>query len=107
MKITEREQYFIISSIFIGIGAFLLGGLTIYHVHKGDVNMKQIMLSEISAKSEISKEDARVYASSRGSRYYPWWCDGGAKIAKNNIVWYETKERAERDGYTIAKSCEK
>ena len=49
----------------------------------------------------------RVYASKRGKRYYPWWCDAGRKsIKEGNIVWFGSPAVAELEGYTIAKSCE-
>lgn len=48
----------------------------------------------------------RVYASQRGKRFYPWWCDTGMRSIKpENIVWYSSPQAAEQAGYQLSQSC--
>lgn len=46
-----------------------------------------------------------AYAGSRnGTKYYTPGCAGLARIKPENIIWFESKEDAELQGYTAA-SC--
>ena len=94
--------YVPVSMILVGIGSFLLGGLAVYTLlYEGDAG------GEITLEPILDgvPDDRRVYASKRGKRYYPWWCDKGSTILEENRVWYLNPESAELDGYTIAKGC--
>ena len=90
--------------IAVGVGSFLLGGLFVHSLHAPAKRMVPIQLTPITA--EVSVNDRRVYASQRGSRYYPWWCGAGSTLAKKNIIWYDSPEEAKAAGYTIAKGCQ-
>ena len=103
-KMFNERGYMIAAIILVGIGAFLLGGLFVYSFYKPTKTATDIHLTPLSV--ELSDNERRVYASSRGTRYYPWWCDAGNKIAKENKVWYSTPELAQVEGYSIAKGCQ-
>ena len=102
-KILNDRMYIFISIILVGIAAFLLGGLFVHSFHNSPEDSSKITLEPIQADVSVS---SRVYASARGKRYYPWWCDAGSRIAKENVVWYETAKEAEEKGYMIASACD-
>ena len=47
-----------------------------------------------------------VAASRNGKRYYYPWCGGLSRIKETNKIWFQTREAAEKAGYTIASGCE-
>jgi hypothetical protein len=44
-------------------------------------------------------------ASKNGTRYYFPWCGGSKQIKEENKVWFDTKEEAEKAGYSPAQNC--
>ena len=90
--------------VLVGIGAFLLGGLFVYSWYTPAKTAVDLQLKPLPTEQPYNEQ--RVYASKRGKRYYPWWCDAGSTIAKENKVWYDTPEAAQAAGYTIAKGCQ-
>lgn len=101
-KIFNEDRYPIIAVILSSIASFFLGGLFVYSLYNPAKIPTKVVLTP--AQTEITVH-TRVYASSRGKRYYPWWCDAGSTIAKENMVWYDAPGEAKKAGYTIAKSC--
>ena len=99
----NSRSYSIASIIVVGIGSFLLGGLTAYTMCHQPTDTP-VTLEPLLEGTEF--DDRQVYASKNGKRYYPWWCDKGRSIAEKNIVWFVTPEEAELKGYTISKSCQ-
>ena len=98
----NNNAYTIAIIVLVGIGSFLLGWLAAHSFYNPTKESTQVVLKPLQKDITLHR---RVYASSRGKRYYPWWCDAGNKITKENIVWYETPEKAKASGYTIAKAC--
>jgi len=43
--------------------------------------------------------------SKNGSKYHFPWCPGAKRIKEENKVMFETKEEAEKTGYTPAENC--
>ena len=104
MKDTFNDRgYVVVAVVLVGIGAFFLGGLFVYSLYRTSDAGATVRLTPLDF--EVSVYTSRVYASSRGRRYYPWWCDAGREIAEKNVVWYETPVLAEVAGYSIAKGC--
>ncbi len=52
----------------------------------------------------VSQEGSFV-ASKNGTRYYFPWCSGVKQIKEENKVWFQTREEAEKAGYTPAQNC--
>ena len=102
-KIFNARTYPVIAVVLVGIISFFLGGLLVYSVYNSAKGSPEITLAPLEVDTPVSR---RVYVSIHGKRYYPWWCDAGSKIAKENIVWYDTPEEAKGRGYTIAKGCQ-
>lgn len=44
-------------------------------------------------------------ASKKGSAYYFPWCAGAERITPSNMVWFTSREQAEKAGYAPAKNC--
>lgn len=44
-------------------------------------------------------------ASKTGAKYHLPWCSGAQRIKEENKIYFETKEAAERAGYTPAGNC--
>ena len=103
MKKIFKNSYVLLSVVLMGIGAFMLGGLFVHSLYKPAKQMASIHLTTLP--TTLPHNIRRVYASSRGTRYYPWWCDAGSRIAEDNKVWYDTPELAQEAGYSIAKGC--
>lgn len=45
------------------------------------------------------------FASKRGKKYYPIGCSAGKSIKQNNKIFFDSKEKAEKAGYTLSNSC--
>ena len=93
--------------VLVAFGSFFLGGFAVRSYYDTVAADREEALSLIPLDPEVSVSGSgRVYASSRGSRYYPWWCDKGKSISEANKVWFSTPQEAETEGYTIAKGCQ-
>ena len=94
--------------ILLASTSFLLGGLAIrfhYTQEEGKSGGGDVHLTPISPENSPAEGVERVYTSSQGKRYYPWWCEAGSSISPKNIVWFDTPEEAEEAGYTVAQRC--
>ena len=103
-KIFNKQKYTILAITLVGITTFLLGGLFVQALHSASEETEKIQLTPLSPEKQHTTK--QVYASSRGKRYYPWWCNAGNSIAEKNKVWYNTPAQAEKEGYQIAKGCQ-
>ena len=93
--------YSAIAIIMVGVSAFFMGRASI---QSEEVN-KQFTLEEIEVDKVSLKKVAEVYASSRGTKYYPIWCSAHETLSAKNKISFSSTEEAEASGYTIAKSC--
>lgn len=88
----------VILDIFIGFKTY-----SIYKSKSSDhlIYQKQsINNSALSANQDLS----RVYASSKGSKYYLSNCK--SSIKEENKVYFNTEIEAQNAGYQLSKSCE-
>ncbi|MDI9325494.1 MAG: hypothetical protein QM526_01795 [Alphaproteobacteria bacterium] len=95
---TNYPLLFVIIFFLANIFSFLFGGMLVYYT------MKPVHPKAVFETIESIDEDARVYASSKGKTYYPWWCH--SIIVDKNKIYFENKETAEAQGYTLAKTCQ-
>ena len=102
--LNNRATQMAVIIIVSNITSFLLGGLLIYILNDPVKGVADIVLQTLMPEQPYAGE-TRVYVSARGKRYYPWWCDAGSRISPENIVWYDTPQEAEGEGYTAAKAC--
>lgn len=105
--------------IGVGIASFFLGRLSIvdnnintdYGVKIIDTRDQQASIAKIEAdplvdndSPEIAKEK-RYVASKSGKLYYSLGCSGAKRIALKNMIWFSTKEEAEKSGFEFSSSC--
>lgn len=105
--------------IGVGIASFFLGRLSIvdsnintdYGVKIIDTRDQQASIAKIEADTrvdndspEIAKEK-RYVASKSGKLYYSLGCSGAKRIALKNMIWFSTKEEAEKSGFEFSSSC--
>jgi hypothetical protein len=55
-------------------------------------------------KAETTTENQYV-ASKNGTKYHLPWCAGAQQIKEENKIWFDSKDEAERAGYTPASNC--
>lgn len=53
----------------------------------------------------VNLEGRNFFASSRGSKYYPFGCSAGKTIKQENRIYFDTEEQAKEKGYTKSSSC--
>ena len=52
-----------------------------------------------------SREKSTIFGSKSGTKYYYSWCKSGNRVKLENRIYFESKERAEAAGRTIAANC--
>ena len=65
---------------------------------------RQAEFSENSSKS-FNFTGGSFVASINGKNYYPEDCPSAKRIKEENMIWFDSAEEAEADGYTPAKNC--
>lgn len=100
----------------VGIGSFGLGRLSVaVESPQGHDEIKIIdtqfpVISENINQSIINntidiQREKRYVASKNGKLYYSFGCSGAKRIIEKNMVWFSTKEEAEKSGYEFSSSC--
>ena len=95
---------------FIGLGLGLLikpGKPTPIIIDKNvkiGLPARQAEFSENSSKS-FNFTGGSFVASINGKNYYPKDCPSAKRIKEENMIWFDSAEEAEADGYTPAKNC--
>ena len=103
MKDVCNKWYVVIAMVLVGVGSFFLGGLFVHSLHDSS-GAASVQLRPLPTEQPYNER--QVYASKRGKRYYPWWCNAGNTIVEENKIWYDTPELAQKEGYSIAKGCQ-
>lgn len=55
--------------------------------------------------SASSNKSGNVVASKNGTKYHLPWCGGAQRIAKKNLISFDSIEEAQKAGYTPAANC--
>jgi hypothetical protein len=63
------------------------------------------LLPTASQSRSVSTTTGAFVASKTGKAYYLPTCAASSRILEKNRVWFETREAAEKAGYTPAKNC--
>lgn len=103
--------------ILVGLGSFELGRMSV----NSSQNSPTIELSSQEAnvikstQNEVLEQkyefkgvdlaDRAYFASSRGTKYYPFGCSAGKSIKEANRVYFATEEEATKAGYSKSSSC--
>lgn len=81
-------------------------GFKIYSIYKSN-NSDHLTYQKRSIDNSISSANqdlSRVYASSKGSKYYLANCK--SSIKEENKIYFNTETDAQNAGYQLSKSCE-
>jgi len=108
--------------ILVGLGGFGLGRLS--KAQNGSGVQIEYLNGPISGSIEPLSQGANVvealkseppytarglegnfFASSRGKKYYPVGCSAGDSLKMENRIYFNTREEAEKAGYTLSSSC--
>lgn len=124
-----KDILIVIIVILVGLGSFELGrlskenstsGIKILPAQAGEYSNENTnqgasaILSQNSSPTTIKTSSATqnsnsagktFFASNRGSKYYSIGCSAGKTIKQENKIYFDTKEAAERAGYTLSSSC--
>ncbi|MEK7066593.1 MAG: hypothetical protein AAB965_03440 [Patescibacteria group bacterium] len=102
IKSREREIFFVVSIILVGLIGFGLG-----RISKLDDNKVPITIRESASvvNSAVSTAPGKLVASKSGTSYHFPWCSGAKKISEANKVWFASVYEAEKAGYKKATNC--
>ena len=103
MSEINTNLYSAIAIVVVGMAAFFMGRASINIVS----DSKGFNIEEIEIDKTALQEIAGVYASSRGTKYYPVWCSAHETLSDKNKISFTSASEAEANGYTIAKACAK
>jgi hypothetical protein len=81
-------------------------GFKIYSVYKSK-NSDHLIYQKASinnSRTNSNQNSSKVYASSKGSKYYLPNCK--SSIKEENKVYFDTETEAKNAGYQLSKSCE-
>ncbi len=115
----RRDTYSVLIVIFASLSSFLLGWLShvesarkpviienIPQMQTPAVILERINTSEPISKPKSAKRTSGIYVASKsGSKYHLPTCLGAQKIAEANKIWFQSREEAEKAGYTPAGNC--
>ncbi len=71
---------------------------------KSNITPQESETNEVK-EAPASSEQGKFVASKSGTKYHLPWCAGAKQIKESNKIWFESKEEAERAGYTPASNC--
>lgn len=58
-----------------------------------------------TVNDSLFANSGQYVASQKGKKYHWPWCPGGKSIKEENKIWFNSREDAERAGYTPAANC--
>ncbi|MBU4536754.1 hypothetical protein KJ603_01790 [Patescibacteria group bacterium] len=114
-NLVKNNSYFnLILIILIAFSSFGLGRLSFLEENQSSINVINqniIEQNQASIFSSLQSEDSTpastgMYVASKNSdKYHAPWCSGAQRIKEENQIWFQTKEEAEKAGYTPASNC--
>ncbi len=108
--IENREFLIALLVLLVSLGSFGLGRLSKIEETKEPVRIEydvQKKTTEQSATVSLSAPltEKLFVASKNGTKYHHPWCSGAERISEANKIWFNSKEEAEKAGYTPAQNC--
>lgn len=103
--------------VLVSITSFGLGRLSAVWPQKTPITIEERAsasgagestgLKTLSQNKDSTTREAKgkYVASKNGKSYHLPWCSGALLIKEENKLWFQTKEEAERAGYTAAGNC--
>jgi hypothetical protein len=125
-----KDVLVVIIVILLGLGSFELGRLStgdnnassgvkiestgldssegIYQdasVISSSTNDSNLNLLNLNTNFSTTSSTKNFFGSKRGHKYYTLGCSAGKSIKSENRVYFDTRENAEKAGYTLSTSC--
>ncbi|KKQ92964.1 MAG: hypothetical protein UT16_C0001G0030 [Candidatus Azambacteria bacterium GW2011_GWA2_39_10] len=112
-----REYQSIIFAALILLMIFFIGlglGLLIRPIKPTPIIVdKNVKIGLPERQAEFSEDYGKSFnfangnfvASINGKNYYPKDCASAKRIKEENMIWFNSAEEAEADGYALAKNC--
>ena len=99
----STDVFVVVLVVLIGIAAFGLGRLSALEEKRPAIQIyQQTTTNDQGASLTIG---GQYVASRKGSKYHFPWCSGAQRIKESNKISFNTREEAERAGYTPAANC--
>lgn len=102
------DLFVLLLILIVGLGGFGLGRLSTSERNGEPVHIEYtegMPAAPASAGAAAETASGLLVASRNGSKYHYPWCSGAKRIAEGNKLWFQSKEEAERAGYTPAANC--
>ena len=112
-----KSKYISLIAILILVSIFFLGlgiGLLIRPSKPTPIIIdKNVKIGLPEKQAEFSENFGKLFnftggnfiASINGKSYYPKDCPSAKRIKEENMIWFDSAEEAEADGYVPAKNC--
>lgn len=98
--------------ILVATGSFGLGRLSVqtkakepFQINRAVSQNKTPSAVSAAAINSNTSSSGKVVASKNGTKYHFPWCSGAKNISEANKIFFDTKEEAEKAGYTKASNC--
>ena len=112
-EVLSGEIYIVLLIILVGFGGFGLGRLSYIMESKEPVRITHNEAAAIVSEKLLTGNEAvgqtvvggKYVASKNGSKYHFPWCSGAQRMKEENKIWFDSKDDAERAGYTPAANC--
>ncbi len=112
--LTNTDVVLILIILSTAILSFLLGRASVIQKESPIQNFTesntkyQVIESKpsvLTSTSTANLENSQYIASKSGTKYHLPWCAGAKQIKEENKIFFNSKDEAERAGYTPASNC--
>ncbi len=112
--LTNTDVVLILIILSTAILSFLLGRASVMQKESSIQNFTesnpkyQVIESKpsvLTSTSTANHENTQYVASKSGTKYHLPWCAGAKQIKEENKIFFNSKDEAERAGYTPAGNC--
>jgi hypothetical protein len=109
MSRLRSDILFVFIVIFVGLGSFALGRLSMLEESRPAIQMHNVASVSNAINNATNDEPiiigGQVVASQRGSKYHFPWCSGAKAMNDENKIWFDSIEEARAAGYSPAGNC--
>lgn len=101
----QRDIFTVIIIISVSFASFGLGRLSVRGLDTPVIiENESFVIESVSGSTEV-KASGLLVASKNSTKYHFPWCSGAQRISEKNKIWFDSKEEAEKAGYTPASNC--
>lgn len=113
-SVENNAVFIVLVIILVAFSSFALGRLSTIEENKiplsiqdQDANSANLASVSTSAKTQVPAltPGGKYVASKNSNKYHAPWCSGAQRIKKENQIWFNSKEEAEKAGYSPAGNC--